>query len=140
MTRLPDWPARLAAFLEERRAAPFAWGTNDCCLFAADAVLAITGLDLAAKWRGSYLNAAGALKALKDGGGMIKILASVLPAADLLRNVRQAQRGDVVLLPSRRDGMRIACGVVDLSGRAASPGERGIATLPLRAAIIGWRV
>ena len=54
MKRLEDWPERLAAFVEARRAMPFRWGQNDCALFAADAVAAVTGVDLAERWRGLW--------------------------------------------------------------------------------------
>lgn len=54
MTRVEDWPERLAAFIEQRRKMPFAWGSNDCALFAADAVCAITGVDLGEPFRGRY--------------------------------------------------------------------------------------
>jgi hypothetical protein len=43
--RLPDWPERLAAYVEERRAQPFVWGNNDCASFAAGALRAMTGAD-----------------------------------------------------------------------------------------------
>ncbi|MBM3855052.1 MAG: hypothetical protein FJ399_18170, partial [Verrucomicrobia bacterium] len=36
--RLPDWPARLDAFIEQRRRSAFAWGVHDCCQFARAAV------------------------------------------------------------------------------------------------------
>ena len=42
-----DKAALLARFIEERRRMPFTWGSNDCCLFAADWVLAATGRDIA---------------------------------------------------------------------------------------------
>lgn len=36
---------------DARRSVPFAWGSNDCRLFAADAVQAMTGVDHAAELR-----------------------------------------------------------------------------------------
>ena len=45
--RLPDWTARLAGVIRAGEDAPFAWGTFDCCLAAADAMLATTGVDAA---------------------------------------------------------------------------------------------
>ena len=61
--RPPDHDTRQAAdaLIAERRLMPFARGTNDCCMFAADAVLAMTGRDLAADWRGTYSDDRGAL-------------------------------------------------------------------------------
>jgi hypothetical protein len=54
-TRLPDWPEQLAAFIEARRDMPFDWAVNDCCVLAADAVLAMTGRDFLADYRGRYV-------------------------------------------------------------------------------------
>ena len=54
IARLPDWRPRLVAYLEEVRTRPFAYGAHDCALFAADAVRAMTGTDLAAEFRGRY--------------------------------------------------------------------------------------
>lgn len=52
--RLGDWQIRLAALVEDRLHQPFAWGVRDCCLWAADAVLAVTGADPAHDIRGTY--------------------------------------------------------------------------------------
>ena len=45
MTRLDDWPERLAAVVACHRAAEFGWGTFDCATFFADAVQAVCGED-----------------------------------------------------------------------------------------------
>jgi hypothetical protein len=52
MKRYEDWPQRLVAAIEAARGRPFSWGAMDCCLFAADVVLAMTGVDYAAGFRG----------------------------------------------------------------------------------------
>lgn len=52
--RHPDWKVHLAQYLGAIARAPFEPGVNDCALFAAGAVEAMTGLDLAAGWRGKY--------------------------------------------------------------------------------------
>ncbi len=43
--RRPDWPARLRTIIEAARERPFSWGQHDCCLFASDAIEAMTGVD-----------------------------------------------------------------------------------------------
>lgn len=48
MKRLPDWEARLHAVLADA-AGKTRW---DCCLFAADCVEAVAGVDPAHVWRG----------------------------------------------------------------------------------------
>jgi hypothetical protein len=46
LTKIQHWQTRaFHEFLISRARAPFVWGVNDCALFAADGVLAITGVD-----------------------------------------------------------------------------------------------
>jgi len=51
VSRPPDWPERLLAALAAARDRPFRWGEHDCCLFAADLIEAVTGVDPAAAFR-----------------------------------------------------------------------------------------
>ena len=51
LKRVSNWPAALDQFLADHRDLPFTWGTNDCCLFTCDAIVALTGIDLAAELR-----------------------------------------------------------------------------------------
>ncbi|MGF7180380.1 DUF6950 family protein [Tunturiibacter psychrotolerans] len=53
-------------FLLESAGEPFKWGSNDCCLYAANAILACTGVDIASDFRGIYKSEFGALRAIKD--------------------------------------------------------------------------
>lgn len=65
MKRTNDWPTKLANYLLEKQKQPFEWGVNDCCLFAADAILAMGGLDVAKDVRGRYKTAIGAHRIMK---------------------------------------------------------------------------
>ena len=48
LLRRPFWGTReLEQFLLARRSVPFKWGANDCALFVADAIEAMTGVDFA---------------------------------------------------------------------------------------------
>jgi hypothetical protein len=134
--RLPDWTERLAELVEERRQAPFAWGSQDCCLFAADAVVAVTGGDPAAAWRGKYRTEAGAerlLGALGLEGTVAQALADFglqeCPPAF-------AQRGDLAIVAS---GNLPTVGVV-LGDAVAAPGPDGLAFVPLTSASRAWGV
>lgn len=87
-----DWQSRLAAVIEARDAQAFAWGTNDCCIFAADCVLAMTGCDLAAAFRGTYSDALGAERLIAELGGVEQIadancLHQIAPIAAALGDV-----------------------------------------------------
>ena len=66
--RTPNWKLALIQYVGESARKPFAFGSHDCALFAAGAVLAMTGVDLAAKWRGKYTTLNGGLLALKRAG------------------------------------------------------------------------
>ena len=125
----------LAEFIQGRINTPFNWGSNDCCLFAADAVQVMTGHDYASAFRGRYRSEFGAARALKRCG-----------AGDLLTTVTAqlgqpiapafAHRGDVVMTDF--NGTR-AVGVL-FNGEAWSPGERGAVAVPRDAIIHAWRV
>ena len=88
-----DKAALLARFIEERRRMPFAWGSNDCCLFAADWVLAATGRDIAADYRGRYSSALPALRFVEAGGG---VEAMIERAGGGRVDAKLARRGDVI--------------------------------------------
>lgn len=66
--RRRDWRPRLAAYLGEVARRGFRPGRHDCALFVAGAVEAMTGEDLAARWRGQYRSLkAGQLALQADG-------------------------------------------------------------------------
>jgi len=138
LTRHPDWTKRLSALVVERLHLPFAWGPNDCVTFAADAVLAMTGEDAIAAWRGQWSTARQAYRLLQPLGG-IGCAASSVGLPEVLP--RFAQRGDVVLLrPSGRlSSMRGALGVC-LGERIAAPGPRGLTMVPFGEGAAAWRV
>ena len=138
LTRITDWATALAVFLESRDKAPFVWGANDCALFAADAVLAITGHDLGSD-RGRYRTAKGAAGVLRrhgvDSVGALaerRLLAVSAPPVA----VEFARRGDVgVAALEGRETL-----VIRISGAWIGPGAEGTLTVPVasRAWAVGW--
>ena len=134
--RLPDWPERLAAFIEVRREVPFDWAVNDCCVLAADAVLAMTGRDFLAEYRGRYATEEQA-EALMGEGGITAFLPRVMAAFGAVAvPPAEAQRGDVALIGLEN---QLVCGVVT-GPHIAAPGARGLAFVPLRRATMAWGV
>ena len=131
MRRFPDWQERLANFLAERRAQPFAWGTNDCCTSSCSAVLAMTGHDPAEGLRG-HRSAQEAAEVLRDYGGVLgladnRLGPAIAPAL--------AQVGDVGMAPlDGRDTLVICAG----SGWLA-PGSAGLVYIAHAAASHAWR-
>jgi hypothetical protein len=134
MTRLPDWHARLVALIEMRKTEPFSWGVNDCCLWAADAVMAMTGHDPAAGIRGTYSTARGAALALRRIGGMAgagaRCGAEIPPLC--------AQVGDVGIVSS--DDSPRESGAVCIGEHWLVVVKRGLGLVELHAARKAWRV
>jgi hypothetical protein len=81
IVRRHDWYSRLSDAIEGALQRPFEWGVHDCALFAADAVLAMTGVDLADGFRGHYRSAGGAMRILGRGGcdDVTEYAATLLP-------------------------------------------------------------
>lgn len=141
--RLAGWQADLPRFLEERRDMAFAWGENDCALYAADWVLRMTGEDPGAEYRGRYRGAAGAARVMRRiaGGGVVAVATRAFgpPAASPFL----ARRGDIAAVPGRgADGhLDLALGVVDeTGGRVASMGFDRQRLALLAAAEFVWLV
>lgn len=115
LTRLPDWDRRLAATLTDHIRTPSEWGKMDCILRAADAVMAVTGTDLAEDYRGKYSNEIGAAKLLKKlkCENVEQLIQKYFEPVGRLK----AQRGDLVTVED--DGV-IAVGYVTEYGVAVS--------------------
>ena len=133
--RLPDWRARLARYLAAEQDRPMAWGASDCVLFAAGGIEAVTGVDLAADWRGTYATAEEAARVLRSLG-----CRTVAELADLYlsRHDRpaQARPGDIVLI---EEGALGSLGI-SVGPAVRVRGRESIGTLPLSAVAAAWRV
>lgn len=126
------WRTALDALVAARMTQPFEWGKQDCCLWAADCVLASTGIDHAADVRGTYADAAGALRVLARLGGIEAVAARAgapIPALG-------AGVGDVGLIVlADRSLLAVCVGAVWLA-----PGAQGLAARSLGDAVQAWRV
>jgi hypothetical protein len=150
LTRKLHWATRgFHEFLLARRNMPFAWGTNDCALFAADAVLAITDTDIAEDFRGKYSDQAGAFAVIQSIAGGTTVADAAAYCAQKHGLVEWAspngaplplfaQRGDLVVMAN---GENLIAGVVHLNGKhLVSMAESGIVRLPVTAARRAWKV
>ncbi len=134
--RLENWPSLLAAFLADEK--PFAWGSRDCCLFAADAVLCVTGIDPAIDFRHRYTTAKGAASVLKQYGGLEGAVEHITLDHGMMEvQVSMAQRGDVVLIDSP---LGDALAVIDLAGTITGQSTDGLTRYPIRCARRAWRI
>lgn len=111
---------------------PFAWGTADCCQFAGDVILALTGIDHRAAFPG-YGSLREAVEELSKNGGIVSMVSSVMGEP---KPVAFANRGDIVYV---EEGIgptiyvclgRLSCGV----------GEKGLVFLPTFKALAAWSV
>jgi hypothetical protein len=132
LTKADTARARLDALVAQRMVAPFVWGVQDCCLWAADCVQAMTGTDHAADVRGTYSTAAGALRVLQQLGGIEAMGARAgAPIPPLAAGV-----GDVGLIVLEDRSLLAVCmGAVWLA-----PAAQGLAARPLGGVLRAWRV
>lgn len=86
------WERALINYIGSKARASFKPGTLDCGLFFADAVLAMTGVDIAPKLRGKYRTIKAAYKILNGMGfaNHVEYVASLYEEVPPL----MAQRGD----------------------------------------------
>lgn len=130
--RLPDWQLRFAEFGKARASIPFAWGSNDCCTFAAAAVEAITGRDPMAS-APPYVTELGAAKVIARAGSFTVLASQYLgePVSPLMATV-----GDVVLIVNEGRDMLAVCNGVN----AMAPSAAGMVALPMETALAAWRI
>lgn len=133
VTRVPGWELRLSLLVTQRLAEPFAWGENDCVLFAADCIEAMTGIDTVAQLRGQWASQGEAVRAIARVGGLN---AAVERMGFTKVPPLFAQRGDLVL--HRRDGTDALA--ICLGDKLAGPSESGLLFFGLENGVKAWRI
>lgn len=111
MNRLPDWNARLHAFVDAAKRRPFDWTAHNCGEhWAAGAVEAMTGADLAAPYRDRYASALGAARVVRNEGfeTIADLVAAHLPEI----HVSAARLGDLAAIPAT-DAFGYTLGIVN---------------------------
>jgi hypothetical protein len=151
LKRQIDWAASAYHdFLLSRAQAPFEWGENDCALFAADGIKAMTGVDIAEEFRGKYADKAGAMDLIETvcKGTTVADWAAYCAEKHGLEEWADksgkpsplfAQRGDLVVF-SGATGETVA-GLVHLSGaHIVAIGEKGLYRFPISKVLRAWHV
>lgn len=133
MNKRPDWQQRIGDVFTERLTEPFRWGSNDCCLFAADCFEAATEFDPGKVARGMYADARGALRMIEALGSLEDMATgwcgpSIHPS--------EAAFGDI--------------GLIENSGRPClavfggqyfhAPGDEGLTIFPVETCLRAWRL
>ena len=131
--RVLDWRVRLDACIAAASGRRFRYGGHDCCLFAADVVLALTGRDPAAELRG-YGGRRQALEILKREGGFVPMVSRLMGAEPIPGAL--ASRGDVVFGHPIGEGALGVC----LGRTVAFPAASGLAFAPRLVIDCAWRV
>lgn len=140
MPRADNWPRRLDDAVNAARSIPFAWGTHDCCIMAANLVYEITAVDIAADYRGTYSDAEGAAAIIAAGGGLANLVQSVVGPLGWTRTKPVlARRGDLVVFTSPDTGQP-ALGVC-LGRESVFPAVGGgLGFIPTAECSTAWRV
>ncbi|MET3498145.1 DUF6950 family protein [Variovorax boronicumulans] len=130
--RLTDWQLRYSEFAHARVNMPFAWGSNDCCSFAAAAVEALTGRN-PMPGAAPYASEIGAAKLIARAGGLKELASQYLgePVSPLMAGV-----GDVLLVVNEGREMLAVCNGVN----AMAPAESGMVALCITAATAAWKI
>lgn len=147
LKRHKHWETRaFHHFLLARAKTPFAWGVNDCALFAADGIRAITGVDIADDFRGKYASEEDALALMKTVLGAEGSAAPTVAEAaaycakkhgmaEWLQPLR-ARRGDLVVFQAPTGSL--VAGLVHLCGQIVAVGEKGLFLFPISKALRAW--
>lgn len=138
LTRPHDWPERLDAFTQSAAEQEFVWGTYDCCLFAADWLRILTGVDPAQRLRGTYSSAEETEIFIAEAGGIEALIDDAM--RDFLGVVSSepsfCRRGDICLVDTPLGYSLSVC----LGEHAACAGLDGMVTVSMRHAVRCWRV
>ena len=135
--RRSNWPAKLALFIEEKRAQPFDWQANNCAFFASDWLAMSTGVDPAAGFRDAVDSPLSASRALKAAGGLEILVAQACARwgwheVPLLL----AQRGDLVTAEGEGGPAVGVC----LGALAAFAGPTGVEYRPVAQCLRAWKI
>ena len=139
--RFQDWQIFLGEAVAAADRMPFAWGTNDCCLFVADCIRAMTGTDLGASFRGKYDDPASAMALIAfatDGGGVEQLVEQLCRENDMGEvEVAYAQRGDIALHDVEAGP---AAGIIYGDGALYLSEALGLVAVPRASIRRAWRV
>jgi len=132
MVRRHDWAALMFETSMAHQDCDFAWGVNDCCLFVARVIDAMTDSDLEAQILSRYSDHASALAFIAEHGSLESAVSHYLGTAVQ----GSPMRGDAVLIDGGED---FAIGVC-LGGVSAGMCPNGLRQLPMSEVIKVWPV
>ena len=132
MSRNADWVDQMFATIEAHADLPFEWGVNDCCIFVARVIDAMTGSVIEADLSAEYSDEETALAFIASHGSLEAAVSVFL--GDPVPGM--AMRGDAVLLDG---GDGPAMGIM-LGDVIAAMGPNGFVYVPRGEALMRWAV
>ena len=138
LKRVPDWRFRLGQIIDSARQLQFEWGVFDCALHVSNCIRALTGVDPAANYRGTYSDETGAVAIY--GASFEAFIAAQASDLGLVEvPVTFAGRGDLVFLDNNTP--QGCVGVVSLDARFVScAAANGLLLVPITKWKRAWRV
>lgn len=130
--RRDGWEHDLHEVIEGARHRPFRWGSHDCAIWAASVRKAVTGIDPAPGWHGTYWTALGAARTIRRTGAADLCEAVTRELGAPLASVSLARRGDII-----SDGTALG---VCVGAQAAFLGPDGLVFRPMRACTVAWGI
>jgi len=132
MIKKPNWSQAMWTAIEARAATPFAWGSNDCCLFVAHVVDAMTNGRFVQQLSQRYTDHASALRYIASEGGIGPAVSEYLGQASRIR----PQRGDVVLWAGDKGETLGLC----VGAELAAMGPDGVVFVPKSLTLETWTI
>lgn len=132
--RVNNWQVVFEATVKANQTKKFAYGTHDCCLWAANCAKALTGVDYAEPWRGKYTDKVSADAFVKAGGGLEAMVTSTTKIQPL--NPLYANVGDIVLAVSNATEMLGICN----GDSFLAPSATKLVAMPMSLATKVWKI
>jgi hypothetical protein len=132
--RIVGWAEAMYAAIDAASQKDFAWGSHDCCMFAADILLAMTGVDYAGPVRG-YTTQEEAQAIIDGYGGMEAMVTALIGVDSMDAKGKNVRRGDLVLMTKELgDTLGVCIGV-----NSVFVDQRGIAMCRTSSCRLSWR-
>ncbi|CAB4153251.1 hypothetical protein UFOVP605_52 [uncultured Caudovirales phage] len=127
-----DWAEKMWEVFYNHSETSFEWGINDCCLFVARTVDAMSGSSIEQDLSAIYQNEIGAMKYIAKSGGLIPAISIHLgePVTGI------PMRGDIVVVDG---GEGLAAGVC-IGNHIACLATKGMQFLPKNEILARWAV
>ena len=139
--RRDNWEACFALAVERARKKTFALGSFDCCLLAADLILSITGVDMAAEFRAQYGTTKEALAILNERGGLVPFVESLCREHGMTpRSPSYAQRGDLLFVRTQDEGWPLVVGIASGSVAIVPAQGCGVTFVPVSQWVACWHI